>query len=347
MERTMRIRFWGVRGSVPAPLTPAQVEDKAFRLLKRARSNPRFSTMDDEELLSWLQTDVPFVERSTYGGNTTCVEVRCGDVLFIIDMGTGLREFGVATLKETLEQKGLSGFILQSHVHWDHVQGLPFLPQLYMNKKIFKNTFTFYGGKEWDADLEKVLRGQMDHPVFPVQFGEISNTGMEMKFHSIYDGWSLSLTDADGETIHVLARKLNHPQETFGYRIEYRGSTFCFTTDHEPYGNDATHVGLLQLATNADLWVTDCQYDLDEYLGSGGRVQKCGWGHSYPEYLAKIAKAAHPKRILTTHHDPGASDERIEELSLQVERLCDIQTRAAYEGLTIVLDATSVQSAPA
>lgn len=347
MERSneITVRFWGVRGSVPAPITPACVEAKVLTVLSKAQSVKGFASFSAEELAQWLRTEVPFEERSTYGGNTTCVEVRCGSVLMLIDMGTGLREFGAAALAETFEKKGLNGFIFQSHVHWDHIQGLPFLPQLYMPKSVVKNSFKFYGGKEWDANLEAVLQGQMDPPKFPVQFGEIRRTGMEMEFHSVHDGWEMTMEDSDGNPVHILARKLNHPQETFGYRITYGSAVFCFTTDHEPYGNDAIHRGLAQLAKNADLWVTDCQYSLGEYLGENGTVQKCGWGHSYPEYLATIAKHAGVRRILTTHHDPAASDQHIASLANELEQLSGIMTRAAYEGLTLHLSAESTTTA--
>ncbi|MEK7648667.1 MAG: MBL fold metallo-hydrolase [Patescibacteria group bacterium] len=331
----MIIRYWGVRGSIPSPLTGAKVREKILKALKIAQNDPSFGEQSESTLENWVDANLPFEVRSTYGGNTTCVEVRCGKTLIIIDMGTGLRELGSALMPETLEAKGLSGIILQSHVHWDHIQGLPFFNPLYMPKGVFKNKFIFYGGKEWDANLETVLKGQMDHPVFPVMFGELKHTGMEMEFHTIHDGWTITIQSDEGPII-IKARKLHHPQETFGYRITFNDKVFCFTTDHEPYGNDAIPVPLKDLVAGADLWTTDCQYSLDDYLGVGS-VQKLNWGHSYPEYIAKVARAGSPLRIMTTHHDPAASDYKITELATFVETLCDIPTKAAYEGMEIAL----------
>lgn len=331
----MVVRFWGVRGSIPSPLTGSKVRAKILEALAIAKNDPSFMAATPESLGGWIDANLPFEVRSTYGGNTTCVEVRCGNTLIIIDMGTGLRELGTALMPQTLADKGLKGVILQSHVHWDHIQGLPFFPPLYMPQDVFENAFTFYGGKEWDANLETVLKGQMDHPVFPVLFGEIKHTGMEMEFHTIYDGWTVTL-ESENAPIVIKARKLHHPQETFGYRIEFDGRAFCFTTDHEPYGNDTIPVPLKNLAQDADLWTTDCQYSLDDYQGVNG-VQKLNWGHSYPEYISKVGRAARAKRILTTHHDPSASDRKISELARLVEMLSGIPTAAAYEELEIAL----------
>ncbi len=335
MKAAMTVRFWGVRGSIPSPLTGSKIRAKVLEALTIARNDVSFTEQSSESLEKWIDTNLPFEVRSTYGGNTTCVEVRCGKTLIIIDMGTGLRELGSALMPETLEAKGLSGIILQSHVHWDHIQGLPFFGPLYMPKGVFKNKFTFYGGKEWDANLETVLKGQMDHPVFPVLFGELKHTGMEMEFHTIHDGWTITINSENGP-ITIKARKLHHPQETFGYRIEFDGRIFCFTTDHEPYGNDTVPTPLKALVQDADLWVTDCQYSLDDYQGVNG-VQKLNWGHSYPEYISKVGRASRAKRILTTHHDPDASDCKISELARLVEMLSSIPTAAAYEELEIAL----------
>jgi phosphoribosyl 1,2-cyclic phosphodiesterase len=336
------VKFWGVRGSVPSPLTPAQVQAKVLKAIGAVMGGVKPEALAFEDL-------------STYGGNTTCVEVNCGEQLFILDMGTGVRELGKAQMAEAFKTKVLRGTILQSHVHWDHIQGFPFWGPMYLPRRQFQCAFEFYGGKSWDSQLDLVYRGQMNPPVFPVSLQELEETAMEMTFQTIHDGWQKHFTPppkpgldpieaaraAIGTSAFVTARKLWHPQETFGYRIEYKGKSIAFTTDHEPYAA-GTPRGLLELVQGVDLWITDCQYSHGEYIGERG-PQKMGWGHSFPEYIAQVAKEAKPKRVITTHHDPDADDERIRDIAKGVQEGdhrslgCKIDTTPAFEGMTITV----------
>lgn len=332
------VRFWGVRGSVPAPISNARIEDKTVEVARKAwmQFRVREGHVSDDEFREFIRT-LPFASRATYGGNTTCVEVRCDGDLIILDMGTGLRELGLGLMKETFDNKGLRGTILQSHVHWDHIQGYPFWSQVYMPRKHFDNYFTFYGGLDWNKSLEEVLRGQMNPPMFPVEHREIEQTAMRMSWNTVFDGKEISIPHSKGGDIRVLCRKLNHPQETYGHRIEYAGQSVVFCTDHEPFGGGALHRPLIQLAKDADLFITDCQYTCDEYVGAKGRVQKMGWGHSFPQYIAQIAEEARAHAIVTTHHDPEADELAIEAIAAQVEEICGIRTTPAHEGLVITL----------
>ncbi len=317
----MKINFWGVRGSVPSPLTPEQVTAKVRLAIELTKQG----------------LPLPFSVASTYGGNTTCVEVLAGDQQFILDMGTGVRELGKAQLERMFatSTKILSGVILQSHVHWDHIQGIPFWAPMYLQRRQFQCEYKFFGGKSWDSQLDLVYRGQMNPPVFPVSLEELEETAMVMKFETIRDGWSDKFLPVGDARVDVLARKLLHPQETFGYRITYQGQSIAFTTDHEPYA-DGIPRPLAELVQGVDVWITDCQYTHDEYIGTKG-PQKMGWGHSFPEYIAKVAKECKPKRVITTHHDPDADEHRIEMIARQVQDLCQIDTVPAYEGLSVEL----------
>jgi phosphoribosyl 1,2-cyclic phosphodiesterase len=318
-----------------------EVEDKIFGGIAEALAAglPRGASSD--EIRAFIKS-LPFSKRSTHGGNTTCVEVRCGNTPIILDMGTGLRELGTRQMQELFKTKSLLGHILQSHVHWDHIQGVPFWKPLYAPRRMFPNCqFTFYGGKEWELDLQAALKQQMQGQVFPVQFEEIRRIGMTMQFETVFDAWSTVLATEDS-SVHVLARKLNHPQETFGYRLTYgkngtpQQKTVAFTTDHEPYSRGIPK-GLVELVREADVWITDCQYTLHEYTGQVGGVQKFGWGHSFPEYIATVANEAKPKMIITTHHDPEASDEAIEAIAAAVQSDCGIPTMPAFEGLSFTV----------
>lgn len=318
-------KFWGVRGSVPTPLTPKQIEAKIKHAFEAAERGDPWDSLS-------------FEERSTYGGNTTCVEVQAGSELFILDMGTGVRELGKQQMGELLKTSKLSGTILQSHVHWDHIQGIPFWAPLYLPRRQFDCQFEFYGGKQWDSQLDLVYRGQMNPPVFPVNLEELEQSAMNMRFQTIFDGWSQRFggwAEDDDHVTNVLARKLLHPQETFGYRINHGDRTLVFTTDHEPYAAGIPR-GLAELVQGADVWVTDLQYSHDDYTGKTG-PQRLGWGHSFPEYIATVARECQPKRIVTTHHDPDSSDDKILALARKVQDLSGIETVPAFEGLTVTV----------
>ena len=313
---------------MPSPLRPEQVRAKvqeALRLVKEGQH-------------------IPFEVESTYGGNTTCVEINAGGRLFICDMGTGVRELGkvqagslmAAKRADPAARPKLYGTILQSHVHWDHIQGLPFWAPLFFPRRAFDCRFEFYGGKRWDSQLDLVYRGQMSPPEFPVNLEELEQTAMDLRFQTIWDTWTRRFNDPNDLSdpgVQVLARKLFHPQETFGYRIEYGGQAIAFTTDHEPYAAGIP-LGLLELVNGVDVWITDCQYSHDEFEGVRG-PQKMGWGHSFPEYIAKVALAAKPKKVVTTHHDPDSDDYRVLALARQVEEISKIETVPAYEGLEV------------
>jgi len=123
----MLIRFWGTRGSLPAPINKMAVRHKLRQALVAAQGR-RFA--NDAEIDRFLDTEVPFAVGGTYGGNSSCVEIAdVGDDQYIVcDMGSGARELGVGILREKGPQKKHLFNIFQSHIHWDHIMGFPFFP---------------------------------------------------------------------------------------------------------------------------------------------------------------------------------------------------------------------------
>ncbi len=333
----MKVRFWGVRGSVCSSLTAAQVNQKLFNVMndydtmRMAYRDPRTNYKD-------FLSQLPFWKRGTYGGNTSCVEVDCGNERIILDMGTGLRPLGNSLFKEMFDKKGLRLSFLLSHVHWDHIQGLPFFGPLYVNKETgIRNSLNFYGGTNWMKQVEPCLRMQMDPPNFPVSWEEIRRITHELVGSDVYDMMNFLIGG-----VSVKARKLNHPQETYGWRLEHKGRVVVYTTDNEPYDPLFPDPKLLDLAKGADLWITDCQYTKEVYEGKVGGVPRHGWGHSYPEAVAQTALQANVKKVVLFHHDPGSSDRDIYDMEERVRKLVQAgggksEVEAAWEGLEIVL----------
>ncbi len=346
-KNQVQIRFWGVRGSVPTPLTSQDVKTKFVKSLTQVAE--RFPNASVKEFLAMQnQLEHPF----TYGGNTSCVEVRYGNHIFALDMGTGLRPFGNSLFAEMFQKKGINVHFFISHVHWDHIQGLPFFGPLYVNKETgINNEFHFFGGTDWQKNAETCLRGQMDPPNFPVSFRELMKT-TRMSFEDLYDMMNFSiLGETPEETVRVTFRKLNHPQETYGVRMEFpNGQVIAYTTDNEPYDPKYSDPKLVSLAKGADVWITDCQYTREVYTGERGGLCRHGWGHSYPEAVVETGIQAGAKKVILFHHDPGSSDEDILNMQRHTQALANAYDKysrtpprrnfgvqAAYEGLEITL----------
>ncbi len=242
------VRFWGVRGTVACP-------------------GP---------------------ETVRYGGNTSCVEVRCGDRQVIFDGGTGLKKLG-----DLLTASGATADadILFSHFHLDHVAGVPFFAPFYAAG----HTFRLRAGKLLpNHSLESVVRGIMSAPLFPIG-GESFQA--KVQFSDFRPGDALDL----GKGINVTTGMLNHPGGAVGYRLEFGGRSVAYVTDteHRPGELDSA---VLALGRGADLMIYDCTYTDEEFPKYVGR------GHSTWQQAVRLAKAAGVKKVAIFHHDPDHDD---------------------------------------
>ena len=279
----LQVRFWGVRGSIPVP-GPTTVK---------------------------------------VGGNTSCVEVRCGKKLVILDAGTGIRGLG-----ESLVASGerVEADIFFSHVHWDHIQGFPF----FIPAMIPGNNLRLYGGRNVTATLEETLYGQMNFPNFPVVIGDLASA---IEFHDLREGEDVTIGKGK-EKVTVRNAKLNHPNGVFSYRIEYRGRSVVYATDNEHYS--VPDPRLLALARKADVLIYDAQYTPEEYSGEANGVARLGWGHSTMVVGAEIAKLAGAKKLVLFHHDPAQDDRAVADKERRAKKIFK-NTVAAREGLVIKL----------
>jgi phosphoribosyl 1,2-cyclic phosphodiesterase/CheY-like chemotaxis protein len=288
----MRVRFWGVRGSLATP----------------------------------------GVTTLRYGGNTSCAEITTpGGALIVIDCGTGIRQLGQHLL--ATKRSPLSGHILISHTHWDHIQGIPFFGPFFSPG----NNWNVYAPKGMSQSLRDALEGQMQYTYFPVQLDEL---GAEIRYHELVEG-TFRIED-----VTISTRYLNHPALTFGYRLEAGGAAIVYASDHEPHarhladgtgeirGEDLRHCEFL---ADADLVIHDAQYTAKEY------PQRIGWGHSTVEYALAVCRAAGVKRVALTHHDPSREDDAIDRIITKAR--ADLQAisstmevLAATEGTTLTLE---------
>ena len=124
----MRIRFWGVRGSIPAPLTSDEIKDKLISVLEGAKD----VDLENRRAIKEYVCSLPPLVRGTVGGNTPCVSIQLGDEWLIIDAGSGIRNLGIELMKREFGQGQGTAHILISHTHWDHIQGFPFFRPLFV-----------------------------------------------------------------------------------------------------------------------------------------------------------------------------------------------------------------------
>ena len=272
-----------------------------------------------------------------YGGNTSCVALwsRAG-TLVVIDAGTG-----AAVLGRELAASGrpVSGHVLLSHTHWDHIQGIPFFTPFFAPG----NSFDIYAPRGLGKSLRETLAGQMQYTYFPVSLEEL---GASIRYHDLMEG-SFTLGD-----IAVTARYLHHPALTLGFRLEADGATVVYACDHEPHartladgkgeivGEDRRHAEFL---SNADLVIHDAQYLASEY------EKKIGWGHSTVEYALAVARFAGVKRLALTHHDPVRDDDAIDAFIARLRAGAGAgapEIFAAAEGQSIDIAAAAASAAP-
>lgn len=251
-----------------------------------------------------------------YGGNTPCVEVRCGERLIILDAGSGIRNLG-----ERLRDGGqaVEADVLLSHYHYDHLQGLPFFVPLAEPR----NHFTFLGPRREGRSVQDALEGQMVPPYFPVTLDQLARARVE--FRTVDPGEAFHIGP-----VRVTSTELDHPGGNLGYRLEYGGRSLVYATDVEH--TDVPSEALVALARGADVLLHDAMYTGDEY-----QTRK-GWGHSTWNGALATARAAKVKRLVLFHHDPARDDEALDALLRRVKKGFP-RTVAAREGLTLRLSA--------
>ena len=256
-----------------------------------------------------------------YGGNTSCVEVRGGGEIILLDAGTGLRALGRSLLSEFKDQP-LNLTMLLTHTHWDHIQGLPFFGPIYDSRCRLR----ILGCEGTRKGLVNALTGQMESTYFPVPFNKLpSNIEIE------------ELKDFNFNIGPVCGRALraNHPGLCVGYRLFSPDSLIAFFPDTEPRtgGKDREMIEFLR---DVDLLILDSQYDSAEYQ------QHLGWGHGCVDDSVALALQAGVKQLCLFHHDPDHDDKRIDGLVKHARRLvakqpAKLRVDAAREGMVIQL----------
>jgi phosphoribosyl 1,2-cyclic phosphodiesterase len=246
-----------------------------------------------------------------FGGNTLCVEIKVGSRQFIIDAGTGIIPLGHTMKLRQQERIDL----LFSHMHLDHIEGLPFFSPL----ADAKANIHFYCGNLDGASPEAILSDVFRPPVFPLP---VQSFASSVFFHGFEAGETL---DFSGITIKTI--RLNHPSGATGYRFEAGGAAIVLAFDVEHSG-EAPDDALTAFCAGADILVYDITYDAQDYKNA------IGWGHSTPEAAALLAQAAGVGQLIGIHHNPLYHEGRLQTLEAHLAKLYP-RAILAREGMVV------------
>ena len=318
-DNQISVRFWGTRGSLPAPLGVAQLRAKlAAALVAGASLN-----LDSIEKARSFVAGLPFQIGGTYGGNSSCVELSApgGDIV-LLDMGSGARLAGHDALRRLAGRAG-NFHIFMSHLHWDHIMGFPFFAPAYVPGQNIR----IYGCHH---QLEHAFRRQQAEPSFPVEF---STMGANIEFVVLEPGRSYEIAG-----YQVMARLQLHGGDSYGYRFERDGKAVVYSTDAEHKPEHAEDVrAFVELFRDADLVIFDAMYSLAESVSI-----REDWGHSSNVVGVELCQQASAKRLVLFHHEPVNDDAAIEQLCHEAQRLEQITRTgrrldivAAYDGLEL------------
>jgi len=302
----MQITFWGVRGSYP----------------------------------------VPGAATVRYGGQTSCVEVRAASgECVIVDAGTGMRQLGNKLLRESGGQPG-QYHVLLSHVHWDHIQGLPFFSPAY----IPGTRISVYALLTAADELNQVIGGITRHEFFPMPLEAVP---AQFDFHQVEPG-----VDFVVGSFHVTPIALNHPFGSVGYRIDADGSSVAYVADTAPFdkvlhkqhflagpeplsSDDTVALGAMRAALLArlkgvDTVIYDTHFLPDEY------ARFPHYGHSTPDQALDICVEAGVRRLVLYHHAPGHTDEQMDQVAatyLAKGASVGIEVLTSFEGMSLPIGA--------
>ncbi|MEW5422443.1 MBL fold metallo-hydrolase [Amorphus sp. 3PC139-8] len=275
----LRLKFWGVRGSIPTP---------GHHTLR-------------------------------YGGETTCIEVRVGPYLVIIDCGSGARRLGWLMNQRVPEPADL----LFTHTHLDHICGLPFFCPAY---SLDFDIRVWGGHVPRDGSLEEVLARLMSPPLFPVPTSALR----ACQFRQFLAGDSVGLRP--GLVVRTLP--LNHPGGATGYRFDWGGGSLAIITDHE-HGDAKIDAAVAKFVEGVDIMVYDATYTDEEYH------RFVGWGHSTWQKAVALADKAGVAHPVMFHHDPARTDEDLDRIADRV-RSRHPGALIAREGMELVASAMEV-----
>jgi phosphoribosyl 1,2-cyclic phosphodiesterase len=285
----VKIKLYGVRGSLAAPLSNQAYSEKMREIVERCIDSHITSRDQLEDFLN----NLPDYLKYTVGGDTTCITVTgsTGKV-YMVDCGTGGRNAGDELIRtEFGKGKGVLELFF-THTHWDHIAGLPFFKPVYVpgNQINFRSPY---------LDLEKRMIYQQEKEFFPMPFHGTAST---KRFFTMEKDVEVEFEDG----MKITAHPLKHPGGSYAYKFEQDGKKFIFATDAEFTGDDLDLIRSMNgFFGGADVLVLDAQYTLDESFA------KFDWGHTSYTMAVNCATIWGIKTLVLTHHEPAYNDRKV------------------------------------
>lgn len=261
-----------------------------------------------------------------YGGNTSCVVVEAdGARPVVFDLGTGLRFWGL----DLCDDRPLDAIALVSHLHWDHVQGIPFFGPI----NVAGARLEVYGPGDEPGSLADAVAQFMRPPYFPVTLDALAG---QFEWNDVVHGARFEVGGWE-----VLAAAVPHVGATLGYRLQRNGISIAYVPDHQQPGCGATHVdpAVLEMVAGVDLLIHDAQYEAAEF------AEKHDWGHCTIEYALEVARQGGVKRLALFHHDPAHDDEHLDVVAARAAKAGAayglVEVICASEGMRVSLGAAT------
>ncbi len=261
-----------------------------------------------------------------YGGNTSCVSLQIpGADPILLDLGTGLRYFGAMQPIG----KPFRGTCLLSHLHWDHIQGLPFFAPLLTHGAEVK---IHAPSQDDGTTVEKVFGDTIRPPLFPIHLAMLPG---KISYSEVGDS-EFVIDGAGAGDIHVMSRVIPHVGRTVGYRIDWNGVSIAYISDHQQPcdGSLVASEGALELCRGVDVLIHDAQYTPEEF------ARKCDWGHCTVDFAVWLAAEAGVERLALFHHDPAHDDDMMDRIvseAVVAGKAMGVDVFGAAEGITIAV----------
>jgi phosphoribosyl 1,2-cyclic phosphodiesterase len=318
----MKVRFWGTRGSIPVSLTAPDIRGKILAALQGARGLDLVTPEAMEAYVDGLGFEVA----GTYGGHSSCVQLDVGSSEhFILDLGTGVRPLGQHMLARFGAVAPQTYHVFMSHLHWDHIMGLPFFTPVYIpgNRIVIHSCH---------PHVEFALRRQQAEPSFPVRFDQFS---AKFEFDVMRPGEPVTIA---GTT--VTAHTQRHAGGSYGWRFERDGKSVVYTTDSEHRLEDEQErAAFIRFFDRADVVVFDAMYSLADAISV-----KADWGHSSNIVAVELCQAARVRTLAMFHHEPAYDDAQIARVLQETRRFeqitrddHELEVLSAWDGLELIL----------
>ena len=254
-------------------------------------------------------------EYKEFGGHTSCVSIETQNRLIVVDAGTGLFDLGKWLEGQVYERANL----LLSHVHMDHIAGLPFFRSAWnpnFRLDIYAAHLKKYGG------VKSFLKDQYAPPFFPVSIDMMT---ADLSFHDFDCGAEIMLE----QTVKIQTLPLNHPNGATGYRINSGDKSVCYISDTE-HREGEIDLSIVNFIQGCDLLIYDATYTDEQYPAYKG------WGHSTWQEGMRIAQLANVKKYAIFHHNPDHADEEMKKIERRAMGLWD-HCFVARQGQALIL----------